>query len=287
MMPGRNRAWVGASAVVIVMTLASSNSPAQAGGLVGTVARDTLDHRVASAEVTIPALAKRTLTNYLGEFRIDDIAAGRVAVTVRFIGFLPVTDTVTIVADKMVMHEFILTPTPPQLDSVRVVAAAVPKYISPGLRGFEERRTQGFGHFLTETDLRNATAGTMANLISLRVPGVRVVNVRSETFLASGRSSGDGGPVLLDAKARARAGIQVDSLANMQACWLTVYQDGMRVYDATMTMRNPKIRPPDFRLMPIDQFAAVEYYAGGATLPPQFNTTGSECGTLLLWTRER
>ena len=37
-------------------------------------------------------------------------------------------------------------------------------------------------------------------------------------------------------------------------------------------------------LIPI---AAVEFYAGGATIPVQHNKTGSNCGVLLLWTRER
>ena len=29
------------------------------------------------------------------------------------------------------------------------------------------------------------------------------------------------------------------------------------------------------------------YYPGGSTIPMQYNRTGSSCGVLLLWTRER
>jgi len=39
--------------------------------------------------------------------------------------------------------------------------------------------------------------------------------------------------------------------------------------------------------MRVDQFAGVEFYPGGATIPSQYNKTGSSCGVLLLWTRER
>jgi hypothetical protein len=36
-----------------------------------------------------------------------------------------------------------------------------------------------------------------------------------------------------------------------------------------------------------NQFAAVEYYPGGASVPAEYNSTGGGCGVLLLWTRER
>jgi hypothetical protein len=35
------------------------------------------------------------------------------------------------------------------------------------------------------------------------------------------------------------------------------------------------------------QTGAIEFYAGGASLPVQFNRTSSGCGALLLWTRDR
>ena len=43
----------------------------------------------------------------------------------------------------------------------------------------------------------------------------------------------------------------------------------------------------DLEKQNVNQFAAVEYYAGGATIPVQYNRTGSSCGVLLLWSRER
>jgi hypothetical protein len=59
------------------------------------------------------------------------------------------------------------------------------------------------------------------------------------------------------------------------ACPADVYIDGLIVSDNNLEQ------------MRVDQFAAVEFYAGGARTPVQYNKTDSNCGVLLLWTRER
>ena len=37
----------------------------------------------------------------------------------------------------------------------------------------------------------------------------------------------------------------------------------------------------------VEEFAGIEFYAGGASVPVQYNKTGSSCGVLLLWSRMR
>ena len=49
----------------------------------------------------------------------------------------------------------------------------------------------------------------------------------------------------------------------------------------------PEAGDNNLQQMRVDQFAGVEFYPGGATIPSQYNKTGSSCGVLLLWTRER
>jgi hypothetical protein len=58
-------------------------------------------------------------------------------------------------------------------------------------------------------------------------------------------------------------------------CPVDVWIDGANVADDNLNG------------MAVNEFAGVEFYAGGATLPPQYNKTGSSCGVLLLWSRER
>jgi len=128
-----------------------------------------------------------------------------------------------------------------------------------------------------------------------RIPGLHTVNEGMATYLSSGRNvSASEGPVLgtpLAGTGRrgaappptgaGRSGIKV------RGCWVTLYLDGAKIYDASMTERDSTYRPPDMGRMDGTDLGGIEYYAGGATMPPQFNATGSNCGTLLLWSRER
>ena len=140
-----------------------------------------------------------------------------------------------------------------------------PHYISPALTAFEERRKLGFGHFISEAELRKNDQRGLPELLE-RIPGLRSVEdpFTHKIRMASGRAIGD-----------ASHGSFRDN-GKPTPCYITVYIDGIR--DAYVD---------DFRRLNIDQFAGVEFYEGAATMPAEFNTTGSGCGVLLLWTRER
>lgn len=43
----------------------------------------------------------------------------------------------------------------------------------------------------------------------------------------------------------------------------------------------------DLERLNINQLGGIEYYAGAASVPPQYNRTGSTCGVIIFWTRER
>jgi hypothetical protein len=58
-------------------------------------------------------------------------------------------------------------------------------------------------------------------------------------------------------------------------CAAVVYIDGVQSTDK------------DLDKISVNDYAGVEFYAGGATAPPQYNMTGSACGVLLFWSRER
>jgi hypothetical protein len=45
--------------------------------------------------------------------------------------------------------------------------------------------------------------------------------------------------------------------------------------------------PPDATRIPVSDLGGVDFYAISATAPVQYNKTGSGCGVLLIWTRER
>jgi hypothetical protein len=157
-----------------------------------------------------------------------------------------------------------------KLDTVKVRAEAPPNYISPALRGFEERRAKGMGKFISEKELRAADNRTLPNILT-KLPGVRLRYEHSSTFVVASRSGSKGG--------RGMGG---------SPCYVAVYQDGMRLFGGGGGGGGTPEQPMDFQRLQVREYAGIEFYPGGASMPVEFNQTkGSDCGTLLLWTRER
>lgn len=65
------------------------------------------------------------------------------------------------------------------------------------------------------------------------------------------------------------------AMSMRSGCPAVVYIDGIQSTDK------------DLDKLSVNEYAGVEFYSGGATAPPQYNMTGSSCGVLLFWTRER
>ncbi len=262
----------------VAMVAPAASIQAQTGALAGTVARDSVGHMVGGVEIRVPQLNRAATTNYLGEFGIAGMAPGRYVVTFRAVGFTPMTDTVEIKANAVTEREFVLAQLVVALDTVRTTTAGQ-RRLPPGLAGMEERRRSGQGgYFVTEGVLRDNDSRQMAGLLSARIPGVTQVFIGSAVYLASGRTVGDGGPVFRKKPA-----------GSPNQCFVTVYIDGVRTWNGPWDGPSDREHgpPPDFGHMGVNEYGGIEYYPGGASLPMQFNATGTGCGTLLLWTRDR
>ena len=70
-------------------------------------------------------------------------------------------------------------------------------------------------------------------------------------------------------------------------CPVDIYMDGTLYYSHANSTDAGFEPDRDLQKLPATQYAAVEFYSGGARIPAQYNKTGSSCGVLLLWTRER
>jgi hypothetical protein len=261
-------------AITLALLAVAVPAAAQTSAIVGTVFRDSADHRLSEAEISIPALSRSTTTNYLGEFRFSRLPAGRHVLIIRHIGFAPLVDSVTVADAAMVEREYVLRAQPVRLDSVRITAAEK-KYISPGLQEFEERRKQGFGRFIAEDVLRKEEHRQLIDILSAQLPNVARFRPDPRNpgkyYISSGRKCGDG-PVILSCKGQA-------------ACPITLYLDGALIFNAAHE-KDPAMYP-DFARYSAMELAGVEYYPGAATVPAKYNMTGSGCGVMLLWTRER
>ena len=239
---------------------------------VGSVFADSGATPLAGAEVGIPSLGRAATAASDGRFMLAGVPPGRWPVRVRRIGFTLLTDTIVAEADHVVHRLYELGAATVQLDTV--TTRGVARSLSPLLRGFEDRRRTGLGHYVGTAELRAHDGEPLARVMFGRMPGILWVPYGSHLFAESTRSAAS-------TFADSPLAIPID-VKSPRGCWLTTYLDGIRIYNP-----NDGEDAPDFNTIEVSQLAGVEYYAGAATVPPQFNATaGMACGTLLLWTRE-
>jgi outer membrane receptor for ferrienterochelin and colicin len=149
-----------------------------------------------------------------------------------------------------------------------VTATATP--VSQRMQAFEFRRThhQGSGRFLTRSDLEQNHQSALSDLIR-RMPGAQIVsNPHSNAKnLASIHTIAPGALI--------RAA---------PPCFSQVFVDGVQIYGMTVSTRGSD--PPNLDDFHVEDLEAVEYYSSPSSTPPEFRTLTSQCGTLVLWTRE-
>ena len=232
---------------------AQSTLPAYRSRLLGVYDSRTGDP-IEGVEITDAFSKTSALTTKTGTVTLVFLPEGGTLVQLRKVGYQPNTLFIAISPADTMPITTMLSPIVTTLPTV-VTRDSAPHYISPGLRDFEERRRLGFGHFITEAELRKSDNQLMSDVIR-RFPGLIVKCGTSECHAASFR---------LGSKHAFLGG----------DCPVDVYLDG-----AVSTVNNLKF-------MRVDEYAGIEFYGGGATIPVQYNKTGSSCGVLLLWTRER
>lgn len=215
---------------------------------------------IEGAEVLDVLNKTKALTTATGTVTLAFLPDGGAMVRVQKIGFAPYTNVVAISPADTVPFTVMLSPIAQALPTVVTKDTASP-FIAPGLRAFEERMRAGTGgRFITEAELRKNETKNMTYMIR-RLPGIQIDCPRrgirvGQCWAYAGRA----------ASKFAIAGGQ---------CAVDLYIDGQ------ISMDN------DLEKLRADQFAAVEWYSGAATIPVQYNKTGSTWGVLLFWTRDR
>jgi hypothetical protein len=149
-----------------------------------------------------------------------------------------------------------------------VVKDSATKFNSPGMRAFEERRKTGIGSFIGTDEMRKNDDKVLSDLIGTRMPGLRT-------------SPGRSGAQYLISTRKMCAGSSFVDTCRQPNCYVSVYIDGAKVFDAGMGLA----LAPDFGRLSVQDFAGAEFYASGASAPPQYNVTDQGCGILILWSR--
>jgi hypothetical protein len=255
-----------------VFGVTSSRAVAQSAVFAGAVVRDTLSHGISGAMISIPALRRTDTSDAAGEFKFSGLPSGRFAILIRRIGFRPMVDTVVLANGTDVEREYVMDVNVTQLDSMQVTSKAVTKG-TPKMVQFEERRKSNRGgFFIVDSILRINESRKLADVLGSLIPGVKLYHPFPGTrptmeYVSSGRGTCVG-PVFKC--------VSPD-------CPVTLYLDGVKYF----TANDPPDTMPDLAGFQVGNYGAVEYYPGGSSIPLQYNATGSGCGVLLLWTRER
>ena len=213
---------------------------------------------VGFAEVLIVRTDIRLQTNSQGRFRFYDVPPGQYLLIVRRIGFRPISSIIQVNARDTLRLSFVMEPAVRVLDSVIVLD----RQLTPKMAAFEERRRQGFGFFLTESEIEKRNLPVAADYLRL-APSISLAPSPNASGISElvAISKREGGSIFGDG-----AG----------ACALQIVLDGIPM-------------PPRFplELLPTPkEIAGIEVYDGPATVPPQFNGLDRRCGMVLVWTKD-
>ncbi len=145
------------------------------------------------------------------------------------------------------------------------------------MAGFEERRRLGHGRFITLEQIQKQEHKRFSDIVG-QLPGLMVAAAGSASgmYVTSSRGvqsaeSPSGKLLALDPNMPSRP----------RVCFSAVFVDGIPVYSGVEGEEKFDIN----KLKP-DEVAGIEFYAGGASIPTQYNrTSGGTCGTLLVWMR--
>jgi hypothetical protein len=270
-------------ATLALLAMTAAPIAAQDARVAGRVTLRGTGAGIPGVTISIPELKSSTLSDSAGYFD-GALTPGSHLVVAQRIGFEPDSVRLFFKSGETYEWNFQLAGTLVKLDTVTTKAAAT-KYISPALKGFEERRVKGFGHFIEEAELRKADNSSLGTVLQ-RMPGIKVIPYKTSDFASSSRGGGGGGGggfAIIGGGGSGNRAIPSDR-ASPRGCWVAVYLDGLRIYAGAGSGDNA----PDLARTLVRELAGIEYYAGGASLPAEFSAIkASDCGVLLLWTRER
>lgn len=228
---------------------------------------DSSEAPIRNAEVLLHDLGLGARTDSAGRYSVGNIPLGLHRVLVRAFGFEPLELRVAFMRPDTLQRDFLISKKAVAvLEEVNVKA-------STARSEFEERRLLRNGHFLDRSDLEDAKARKLSDVLS-RIPGVRIMRGNlGRAWIANSRGTSsimrEFVPDRFDQAQGAR-----------RACYAHVYVDDAITFGGVGPLF-------DINSIPPSEIEAIEYYSGAAQIPPKYNRTGSACGVLVIWTKNR
>ncbi len=245
------------------------------GRLIGQVLDARTHQPVTAAAVSVANRAEVVESNRRGRFVLAGLPVGDYELSIRHLGYAPLTHSVTVTRGLTTEVEVDLSPDPVALEPL-VATATRPRRLE--IKGFYERKYWGEliagGAFFTAEDIERRSPLRITHMIA-DAPGVRLANCDIW---------GHGCKLYSTTHSRGFSD---------QGCKLNIYLDG------NIAIRGSKERwsltsgvPPEAQLresindlvLPTE-IAGIEVYTGGASLPAEFGGHDSRCGAVVIWTK--
>ena len=265
--------------LLLVLTATDANGQAE---LQGRVLTHGSRRPVANAEVAVPRLEVRAVTDSLGRYHLSGLPPGEHIVVTRATGFRPDSSVTALDGDETLVNDVILEVSVNALEEVRVVGASEPT-MRGHLAGFEDRKAAGIGHFFDRQALESDQNGRLSDILGGKVPGMAVrTGNGGRAWATTGRANTNAQCGLCRvSKSDILDKYDVASGAPL-ACYMDVYLDGAVVYSSGSGKQTPL-----FNLNRLDprNIEAIEVYTSTAQIPAQFIRTGGGCGVMVIWSR--
>jgi hypothetical protein len=226
----------------------------------GAIAGRTVDSLGAPISGVEVQAGRMTVTSDVGgQFRLEQIGAGRHLIVARRLGFSPESLLVTVDLQRVDTVRFVLHAVASTLDGVDIIGTSAS---SARLKGFESRRARkNGGQFVTREDI-DRRMPLVASDILRRLQGLRVVDSMGVQLAVSTRGPK---PDLRNPRP-------------MAPCVLRIGVDG-------------SLKEPYFPVntVVVGDIHGIEVYSGPATMPPEFGGARRDagCGLIMIWTRSR
>jgi hypothetical protein len=266
-----NRKWAFWFTVGIVSVVCPSRMRTQEPAVFRGHVSDSLGRAIAGVQITLSEGSRTSRTDSAGAFVFRELEPALYHVTLQRLGFAPITGTARLNRGDTVDLRFRMRAVAIQLDTVRTQVRA-----EEIRSGFDSRRSAGFGVFLTAADFDARPGSSLAEVLRARVGGIEILRFRLNQWAAVGTHT-------VQFNCGFETGRACNGMSNWpDHCYMQIIIDGIRVYEHTADNSMPPVDLASY--LPSD-LAAVEIYRGAAETPLEFNATGSECGTIVLWTK--
>jgi hypothetical protein len=245
------------AACASLLPLAAKRSAAQRAepAVLVLQVNDSSGHPIPRAHVVVGGMLAGTLTDARGVARLGGILPGNRLIQVNRSGYAFTRVAADFLSGDTVRRTLQMVSAPIELEGI--TATSWGRSTALRRRGFYDRQRRGFGSFMTTERIEELRPQRTLELMRY-MRGVMITKDRR------------GHDMLISTRGMA-----------LGQCLPRVWVDGMQMF---MSSADDQVAALD--MVPPDDIEGIEVFAGPATIPAEYNPTGTACGVVLLWTRQ-